>query len=252
MTKVIAITQARTGSTRLPSKVLKTISGKTLLEIHLERLKKCKTISDLIVATTTESEDEKIVEIAQKVGLSYYRGSQNDVLDRFYQAAKPYSPDFVVRVTSDCPLIDPILIDNIVDYTINSGLDYVSNVIEQSGYPDGQDIEVFSYVALNEAWENAKLKSEREHVTPYIRNNSSYFGKNLFKSSGYPSPDDYTDVRLTVDEPQDFEVIKLIIEKLGSDKSWLEYTNYYLESKFKDINGSFERAEGYKKSLLKD
>lgn len=253
MTQVIAITQARSGSTRLPAKVLKTIGGQTLLEIHLERLKKCRSIDVLVVATTDAAGDERIAAVADRVGVPYYRGSEHDVLDRYYQAAKPYDPDYVVRITSDCPLIDPALIDDVVNFTIAGNYDYVSNVIEQAGYPDGQDVEVIRFSAIELAWRKATLKSEREHVTPYIRNNSSYFGNEPFLSSGYECKEgDFTDIRLTVDEPQDFEVIKHIVETLGTDKSWMEYTQYYVDNKLNELNGSFERAEGYKKSLQND
>lgn len=253
MTKVIAITQARSGSTRLPAKVLKTILGKTMLEYHLDRLKNAKRLDAVVVATTLEDNDIRIVEIADKVGLPHYRGSVNDVLDRYYGAAKPFAPNYVVRVTSDCPLIDPKLIDEVVEFTINGDYDYVCNVIEQSGYPDGEDVEVFKFSALEKAWNKAELKSEREHVTPYIRNNSSYFGKQPFKSSGYDCTEgDFTNIRLTVDEQQDFEVIKHLIETLGVEKSWIEYTQYYIDNKLNELNGAFERAEGYKKSLMND
>lgn len=253
MTKVIAITQARSGSTRLPAKVLKTIGDKTMLEYHLNRVRQAKTVDTVIVATTVDPNDIRIVEIANKLALPYHRGSIDDVLDRYYQAAKPYTPLYVVRVTSDCPLIDPALIDEVVTYTIKGDYDYVSNVIEQAYYPDGQDVEVFKFSVLERAWNEAKLKSEREHVTPYIRNNSSYFGKQPFKSSGYDCKEgDFTNIRLTVDEPQDFEVIKHIIETLGVEKSWQEYTQYYLDNKLNELNGAFERAEGYKKSLMND
>lgn len=252
MKKVIAITQARVGSSRLPGKVLRKIGDKSILEIHLDRLKQCKIISDLIVATTVESGDGKIVEIAKKVNLSYYRGSQDDVLDRYYQAALPYMPDYVIRITSDCPLIDPKLIEQVVEYALISDFDYVSNVIDQNGYPDGQDIEVFKFSALKYAWVNAVLKSDREHVTAYIRNNSTYYGKDIFTSSGYPSPKNYTDVRLTIDEEKDFKVIEYVISEIGANKTWIEYAEFYLKNNLVKINGCIKRNEGYNKSLLND
>lgn len=250
--KILAVTQARSGSTRLPAKVLKTIEENTLLDIHLHRLKKSKRINDLIVATTIEPDDERIAEVASRNGLPFYRGSVNDVLDRFYQAAWNFSPDYVVRITSDCPLIDPLLVDQVIDFTIKGGYDYVSNVMYQRGYPDGEDVEVFKFQALEKAWKEAGLSSEREHVTPYIRNNSSAFEKSLFTSAEYPAEEDYTSVRLTVDEPADFEVIKRMVSALGIDATWQEYTKYYLKNNIVQLNGSIERNGGYKKSLKND
>lgn len=250
--KIIAITQARTGSTRLPAKVLKTIGDNTLLDIHIQRILQSKRLGKLVVATTVEVNDEKIVAVAQKYDLPFYKGSVNDVLDRYYQAAKEYSPDYVVRITSDCPLIDAVLIDQIIDFTVEGNYDYVSNVINQSGFPNGEDVEVFKFSALEKAWKEAKLKSEREHVTPYIRNNSSYFGKELFHSAEYPAEIDYTHVRLTVDEPADFEVMKIMITALGIDKTWQEYTKYYIENNIARLNGTIKRADGYEKSLKND
>ena len=192
---VILITQARVGSTRLPNKVLKKINGKTLLEIHIERIKKSKLIDKIIIATTTKKNDNIICDIAIKSGVFYFKGSENDVLDRFYQAVKNYKPNFIVRLTSDCPLIDPVLIDNVVQNAINLNLDYYSNTLLEC-FPDGQDIEVIKFNSLKTAWQNAKLKSEREHVTPYIRKNSSFFGGKLFKSDTYKLNEDYKDIRL--------------------------------------------------------
>ncbi len=250
--KIIAVTQARIGSTRFPKKILNKINGKTLLELHIERIQKSKLIDDIIIATTTENGVEKIVEIADKVNVKYFKGSLNDVLDRFYQALKSHNPDYVVRLTSDCPLIDAELIDKVVKYTIDNNLDYCSNVLKET-YPDGQDIEVFKYKALEQAWEQAELKSEREHVTPYIRNNASYNGGTLFISDSFDYIENYRDVRLTVDEAKDFEVIKLLIDKLGFEANWLDYTKCYLENtEIKSLNVNTIRNEGYLNSLKKD
>jgi spore coat polysaccharide biosynthesis protein SpsF len=149
--KIIAITQARCGSTRLPNKVLKKINGETLLSIHLSRILKSKKIDQLLVATTTEPADGAIEEVAKSMGLPYYRGSVSNVLDRYYQAAKPHHPDWVVRLTSDCPLIDAGLIDKIIDKAIELDVDYCSNTLDPT-YPDGMDAEVFKYSALEKAW----------------------------------------------------------------------------------------------------
>lgn len=245
------ITQARTGSNRLPGKVLKEIHGKTLLQIHLERLSHCKNIDHLIVATTTSEEDEKIYNFAKDRGFKSYRGSEDDVLDRFYQAAKPLKPDWIVRVTSDCPLLDPDLVDHVIDFARKKGVDYASNTIE-ANYPDGQDIEVFTFSALKKAWDHAQKSSEREHVTPYIRNHSDMMGGELFTAANFPSEQDYSKIRMTVDEPEDFELIKKLIHKLGTDRTWKEYTDYIIEHNLGSMNQSIQRNEGYLKSLKED
>ena len=206
MENIIIITQARIGSTRLPYKVLKEIEGKSLLQIHLERLKKSKYGNNIIVATTFEDGVEKIIKIAKSVGVNYYQGDTNDVLDRFYHAAKNKKPDFIVRVTSDCPLIDPSLVDKVVQLAVNEKLDYTSNILIEA-YPDGQDVEVIKWSALEKSWIETTLKHDREHVTPYIRKNSSFFGKDLFKSKNLDSLQNYNEVRMTVDESEDFEAI---------------------------------------------
>src|SRR6056297_2089320 len=137
--KVIAVTQARIGSTRLPKKILKKVNGKSLLEIHLLRILNSKRIDKVKVATTNEPEVEKIIEVANKVGVAYYQGDIQDVLDRFYQTLKNEKADYVVRLTSDCPLIDPVLIDKIIEFTLDNDLEYCSNTLEET-YPDGQDV----------------------------------------------------------------------------------------------------------------
>ncbi len=242
------ITQARTGSTRLPGKVLMEVNGTPLLKIHLDRLKKSKKVDKIIVATTICVEDNIIEELATEWGYEVFRGSENDVLDRFYQAVKSINPLWVVRVTSDCPLIDPMLVDKVIEFTKSNNKDYGSNVIEET-FPDGQDVEVFKFLALETAWNSAIKESEREHVTPYIRNNSNLKGENLFSSISYKNNIDYSKIRITVDELNDFELINKVINDLGYNKSWLEYTEYIINNKLFDINGNIIRNEGYLKSL---
>lgn len=250
--KVLAITQARYGSTRLPAKVLKYIGNETLLYIHLKRILKAKNVSKLMVATTYEEGAEKIVEIAKRAGVETYKGSVNDVLERFYFATKPENPDYVVRITSDCPLIDPAVIDQVVEKCISSGVDYVSNTMKPT-YPDGIDCECFKFSALEKAFNEAIMQSEREHVTPYIKKNSSFNGGNLFKSINYEYPEDYSAYRITVDTARDFEVIRFLIDHLGTDKSWLDYIKFLdSNNEIKNINCFIGRDEGYQKSLRED
>ena len=251
MDKVILITQARMGSTRLPGKILLKVKDRELLKIHLDRLSTSESISKIIVATTTNELDNVIQDKCDKWGYHAFRGSENDVLDRYYQASKFENPDYIVRVTSDCPLIDSELIDSIVEYTLKTNLDYCSNTLLEE-YPDGQDVEVFKFSALEKAWNNAELISEREHVTPYIKNNSTFNGVNVFKSENYSAPENFNHIRMTVDELNDYKLIELLINNLGFDKSWLEYTKFIIKHDLIDINKHITRNEGYLKSIIKD
>lgn len=252
--KVLAITQARYGSTRLPAKILKEVNGITLLEYHLRRLLKSAKIDKLKIATTDEEGSKFIVEVADKLGVEYHKGSVEDVLARFYDTAKDEKPEYVVRLTSDCPLIDPAVVDQLIEYAMASDYDYVST--DAGSFPDGLDVEVFKFSALERAYNEANLKSEREHVTPYIWKNGTACGGTLFKSFKFKNPagnfnaDDY---RITLDEPEDFEVIKKLIEDLGPDKPWIDYINYLIEHKdVYEINSRFGNNEGYAKSINND
>jgi spore coat polysaccharide biosynthesis protein SpsF len=249
--KIIAITQARIGSTRLPAKVLKEVCGKTLLQIHIERATRSKVITGFVVATTEEPGVDQIVRIAKAAGVKVYQGSTNDVLDRFYKAVVGDNPDWVVRITSDCPLIDAQLLDEVVNGTINAGADYGTNTFENF-FPDGVDVEVFSFAALTEAWKNGKLPSEREHVTPYIRNNSDLKGGKLFKAYSYNKGASRGDVRMTVDEPRDFKLITALVENLGTSATWREYADYIVANNLSSINSDIIRNEGALKSLKND
>ncbi len=247
--KIIGITQARISSSRLPKKVLLEIKEKTLLEYHLERAKHSKLVTEWIVATTTEIEAEKICLIANKLNIISYQGSLDDVLDRFYQCLIGKNPDYVVRITSDCPLIDASLIDESIAFCIDNQLSYFCNQ-ENSNFPDGLDVEVFSYGALENAWKLANIKSDREHVTPFIRRNTNYLHTSLLASE---SEKIYAKLRMTVDELVDFQVIKKLIESLGADKSWKVYADYLIENtNLQEINQHIFRNEGYMNSKLKD
>ena len=214
--KIIGITQARTGSKRFPKKVLKKISGKSLLEIHLDRLKKSKNLDNIVVATTELIEDQIIVDLAKKSNVDYYEGSEIDVLDRFLKASLRHKPDYILRVTSDCPLIDPKLVDELISVASKTKLDYVTNTIFDE-YPDGQDIEVIKFEVLKYAASKAKLKSEREHVTPFIIKNTDLNGGSLFTGYSYNHNfgKKHTSVRMTVDEYDDFLAVEELIKKFG-------------------------------------
>lgn len=252
MLNILAITQARTSSTRLPGKVLKKIGTHTLLELHINRILQSKKISKLIVATTTEVSDKAIVDLCNNIKIESYRGSLADVLDRFYQAALPYKPDYVIRLTSDCPLIDAKVIDLVVDTMLKTKVDYCSNTISPT-YPNGLDVEVFTFAALEKAWKEAHLQSDREHVTPYIYRNSNLMGGALFTALNVSNSVNYEAIRLTVDEQNDFEVISGLVNALGTAAPWEAYTEYYLKHpELNKLNQGINRNEGYLKSLKND
>lgn len=241
------------GSTRLPGKVLKEVAGTTLLEIHLKRVLQSRAIDELIVATTIQPEDRAIVDLCNRMGIASYQGSVDDVLDRFYQAAKGKNADYLVRITADCPLIDPALIDRVIEYTIKEDLDYCADTFETT-FPDGQDIEVMKYSVFQRAWQEAKLASEREHVTPYIWKNSTYKGGSKFISGNYAEGNrSYGHLRMTVDEQRDFALMTSLIEALGTDKSWHEYAEFLEQHPdVRAINETITRNEGYTKSIGKE
>lgn len=249
--KTVLVTQARMGSTRLPGKVLLEVNKVPLLKIHLDRLSESRNVDKIIVATTDNSVDDLIEKLSTEWGYEVFRGSENDVLDRFYNAVKNLNPEWVVRVTSDCPLIDPLLVDKVIEVTQANSMDYGSNVIDET-FPDGQDVEVCKFTALEMAWRDAKKDSEREHVTPYIRNNSDLKGGNIYKAISIKNDIDFSKIRITVDEERDFVLINKIIDELGSNKSWQEYVNYILTGNLTNINGNIIRNEGYLKSLKND
>lgn len=253
--KILAITQARYGSTRLPAKILKEVNGMTLLEIHLRNILQAKTISKLKIATTDEEGSKYIVEVADKVGVDYYKGSVNDVLERFYGAAVSEKPDFVVRFTSDCPLLDPALIDEVVQFAVeHPEYDYVST--DPKSFPDGLDTEVVKFSMLERMYHEAVLTSDREHVTTYIWRQGTADGGTLFNTYRYANAlGNYNanDYRLTLDEPEDFEVLKALIENVGLHAPWKVYIDYLLEHKdLYAINSRFTYNEGYAKSLQND
>ena len=210
--KVVCLVQARVGSTRLPGKILKEICGKTILHHEIDRLKKCKEIDEIVIATTDKKDDDKIVNEAKKLSVKYFRGSENDVLSRFYYSAKENNADIIVRVTSDCPCIDFEILDKMLIYFKEKykekQVDYLSNTIKRT-YPRGYDIEIFTFSALEKSYINAKKEYEREHVTPYI-----YDKTNNFLKLSFENKEDYSKYRVTLDTIEDFIVIKNIFENL--------------------------------------
>jgi len=208
--KIIIITQARMTSTRLPGKVLKTVLGKPLLSYQIERLQRVKQAREVVVATTTNQTDQPIKELCRTMAVPIFRGSEEDVLSRYYEAAKMHKADVVVRVTSDCPLIDPEVIDKVIEYYIKHlpSYHYVSNTLTRT-YPRGMDTEVFSFQALEEAYWEATAQPDREHVTPFI-----YRHPERYRIANVAYPEDQSCHRWTVDTTEDFDLIRKIIEHI--------------------------------------
>jgi len=244
---VVAILQARFSSTRLPGKVLKSILGDPMLLHQLRRIKRSTLIDSLVVATSLDTLDDDIEQLCLRNDIKCFRGSLNDVLDRFYNAAKKFNAKVVVRLTGDCPLTDSSVIDKVIQYYLDNDFDYASNAVD-STYPDGLDVEVFSFEALEQAWKYANLPSQREHVTPFIRDN--------FKVGEVKNKIDLSYLRWTVDEPEDFEFVTKIYEMLyesNQNFGFQDVLNLIVKNpELILINSKFERNEGYKKSLIED
>ena len=212
--RVVLIIQGRMAATRLPGKPLKPVLGRPLLAYLIERVQRCKTVDAIVVATTTNSLDGAIAEFCQKNHIACFRGSESDVLDRYLQAARHYKADVIVRVTGDCPLIDPQVIDTVVSYFLQHKppLDYATNCLERT-FPRGMDVEVFSMKSFEKVAKKAKNESEREHVTPYY-----YRHPELFKLGNVTRETDDSRYRLTVDEEDDFTLIETLLKAIYVDK----------------------------------
>ena len=215
--KIIAIIQARIGSTRLPGKVLMKINGTPQLEMMLSRVSKSELLDEFIVATSNEFIDDKIEVFCKDYNYNLYRGSENDVLSRYYECAKKFNADIVVRLTADCPLIDPIIIDRVVKFYIEKNVDYASNTVppETNTFPDGSDVEVFSFEALKRAHCEAVSLKDREHVTFYF-----WKKNNGFKTTQLKQKKDWSNYRITVDYIEDLKVIEKIMKKLKQKNSF--------------------------------
>jgi len=244
---ITAIIQARMRSTRLPNKVLLPLGGKTILENVVERARRAKLIDQVVLATSKEPADDVIADLCAKKGISCFRGSENDVLGRFYQAALAYKAENICRLTADCPLIDPAIIDKAAQEFLSGHYDYVSTSHPVATYPDGFDTWIFSFAALEQCWREAKLPSEREHVTSYIWNHPE-----KFKISSVKNEVDLSAHRLTIDEPADYELLKLVVAKVKDLN--LENVVQFLETnaEAKKINANIIRDAGYQKSLQED
>lgn len=225
--KIGAIVQARTSSTRLPGKVLKYLpydSSITVLEQVIRRLKKSKLLDEIIIATTTDEDDKKIVNIAEKEKVACFRGSKENVLERYYLASKEHDLDIVVRITSDCPCADPDIVDLIIENHLESDADYTSNTLIRT-FPVGLDVEVINFKALKKCYDGAESDLELEHVTKYVHNHLDLFKtKNILSSDGYDPQ-----IRITLDTEEDYALLCAIFDY---------YQNEFFNSK--DIMGLFK------------
>lgn len=215
--KVVAIVQARMGSIRLPGKVLKKINGRTIIQLLLQRLSQSKEIDQIIVATSNNPENDKLQSTVETLGYNCFRGSEKNVLSRYYEAAKFFNADIVVRVTGDCPLIDSMLVDECIKGFKLFNVDYFSNTLPRS-YPDGLDVSVMSFKTLKTANDKAISNFDKEHVTSFIRNSSEFSKKSLQHNKNF------SNLRWTLDNQEDLNVIKNIFNYFSPNIffNWLE------------------------------
>lgn len=246
----VAIVQARMASSRLPGKVMREVMGKPLIAHMLERLKFSQKIEKIVVATSTDPSNDALCVFLQSQGVEVYRGSEEDVLDRFYQAAKLFGASTVVRLTADCPLIDYKIVDQVIEKYETGVFDHVVTAGDNPGYPDGLDVEAFSFVALETAWREADKASEREHVTPYIKT-SGRFRTDILRPER-----DHSAERWTVDNDEDLAVVTNILKELyrpGKYFGMKEVLDYQLRHpEAFEMNRHIQRNEGYAKSLARD
>lgn len=236
------------GASRLPGKVLMEIGGVPLLEYQLQRISKSKKIEKVVVATSVAKQDDRIDSFCRKYAIECFRGSEDDVLSRYYECAKKYNADVIVRLTADCPFSDPVVIDNVIRLFEEKKADYAANTVppQTSYFPDGFDVEVFSIQALERANLEANDPYDREHVTFYF-----WKYQNGFRTVQLNFPQDYSQYRLTVDYPQDLEVASFIAEELKKAKKFgameeiIEILNFHPE--IKEINSQYYFGIGWKK-----
>jgi len=246
METVVAILQARMGSTRLPGKVLRQVLGRPLLWYEIERLRRCRAIDKIVLATSDQPADNPLAEFGREMGLDVYRGAENDVLDRYTQAARLHDAGHIMRVTGDCPLIDPDICTRVVQRYFDTGADYV---VTSQEFAEGLDCEVFSRRMLELAWAEARLGSEREHVTLFFHNNADRFQLHELENGR-----DDSWCRITVDEPEDFELVRNVLEalypKLGPEMNFDDVRKYLDEHpEIQAINKHIVRNQGLALSL---
>ena len=237
--KIVGIIQARMGSSRLPGKVMKELNNQIMIDLLLKRLSRSACLSQIIVATTDNKEDNNFADHLSTEGVTVFRGSSDNVLSRYYECAKDVQADVVVRITGDCPLVDPKLVDEIVTKFITSKVDYVSNTISPT-FPDGLDVEVFSFHALKYAFENATINYDKEHVTPFLKNSPA------IKKINVKNQEDYSHLRWTVDEKLDLDAVTQILRLFDDDYTfrWQDVVEHPDYQKIANINIHIKRNEG--------
>jgi spore coat polysaccharide biosynthesis protein SpsF len=254
--RTVAIIQARMGSSRLPGKVLLEIAGKPMLGRVIERTHRARTLDAVIVATTGDGSDDTVAAYCAALDVPCSRGSVQDVLDRYYQAAQAQDANLIVRITADCPLIDPVLVDQAVTTLVDGGYDFVANRLPppfSRSYPIGLDVEVCTFAALEQAWREADQTFQREHVMPFLYEGISLSSVHPGLATGVSprgfsiaqlhSPIDYGRMRWTVDTPEDLEFVRQVYNRLGerSDFSWIEVLELVLaEPQLMEINAGIK------------
>jgi spore coat polysaccharide biosynthesis protein SpsF (cytidylyltransferase family) len=242
------IIQARVNSKRLPKKVIKKLDdSKNVLEYVIDQVKQSTKINQIVIATTEEIQDDIITVISKKNNCDYFRGSENDVLDRYYNCAKKFNFNSIVRITSDCPLIDPQIIDKVIEKFESKNYDYVTNTFPRT-FPKGLDVEIFSFKILEKIWKIAKLPSEREHVTQFILNN------NEFRIGNVKHEDNLSNLRWTIDQNEDYEFLLNIVKRLPDRPILINDILKVLEKEpwLSKINMGIDPNEGIKKSKKED
>lgn len=247
---ILGILQARVSSSRLSGKVLKPILGQPMLLRQIERILRAKKIDKLLVATSIDNSDDPIEDLCHKNNIECFRGSLNDVLDRFYRAAKAFKPEHVVRFTGDCPLIDPQVADRLITLHLYGGFDYTT-LSSPPSFPDGLDTEAIYYPVLEQVWSEASLPSQREHVTLFI-----YQNPQRFEIGNLENTEDLSKMRWTVDQQEDFDLVTKIYEALypkNSNFLMQDILNFLITNpNFAAINGKYQYNEGLLKSLEED
>ena len=249
--KFDVLIQARMGSTRLPGKVLKNYKSKNLLKVLVNRLNKNQNIRKIIICTTKLKQDERIVRFCNRNNINFFKGENQDVLSRYYFAAKKFQSKIIIRITSDCPFIDYRILDKMIQKFKNNNFDYYANTYPlPTKFPDGMDIEIFKYSTLKKTFENAKLPSEREHVTPYM------FNSKKFKCKKMGMQKNYSKYRFCIDFKKDYLLFKKIIDEFKNNVyniSMLDLIKYVNKNKkIIKYQKKIKRNSGWNKSLKKD
>lgn len=246
--KITAVLQGRMGSTRLPGKVMMPLRGRPMIQCVFDRLRQCECVDDIIIATSILSEDDIIAEHFISQSVKVFRGSPEDPLDRYYNAAKHHQTKHVMRAMADCPFIDPNLIDQLAKFYFSAGYDFCHLVGE---FPSGLDTTMFTFKCLEKTWKEANKRSEREHITSYVTNNP-----NLFKIGSFQPLNGLYHHRWVVDHPEDYEFAKAVylgLEKLGDQFGWKDIIKFLEQrSEVFALNSKIKRDEGYLKSVAKD